>query len=59
MEELRTYTLKEVEQILGVTQRTLYNYIKAGQLKAVKMGKYWRIPYKNLEEFINTGTENK
>ena len=58
MEELKIYTLKEVEKLLGVTQRTLYNYIKQGQLKAVKIGKYWRVPHKVLEDFINTGTDS-
>ena len=56
MEEIRTYTLEEVETILKVTRRTIYNYIKGGQLKAVKMGKYWRVPQKELEYFIEHGT---
>ena len=36
----RVYTLDEVADIMQVTKRTLYNYIKAGTLHAVKMGKY-------------------
>lgn len=59
MAEIRTYTLEEVEAILKVTRRTIYNYIKGGQLKAVKMGKYWRVPQKALEEFVEHGTESK
>lgn len=59
MAEIRTYTLEEVEGILKVTRRTIYNYIKGGQLKAVKMGKYWRVPQKALEDFIEHGTEVK
>ena len=43
MANLNTYTLEEVEDILKVTRRTIYNYIKNGDLKAVKMGKYWRV----------------
>ena len=38
MEEIKVYTLTEAVDILKVTRRTLYNYIKSGQLKAVKMG---------------------
>jgi len=56
VEELKTYTLHEVKEILKVTQRTLYNYIKDGQLKAVKMGRYWRVPYVELDRFIKEGT---
>lgn len=50
------YTLDEVAEIMKVTKRTLYNYIKAGTLHAVKMGKYWRVSAESLQEFISTGT---
>ena len=56
MEDLRLYTTEEVTDILKVTQRTLYNYIKAEQLKASKVGKYWRIKHVDLLDFINGGT---
>jgi len=52
------YTVKETKEILKVTQRTLYNYIKNGDLKAVKIGKYWRIRQSDLAEFIENGTSN-
>ena len=54
--ELKIYSLKEVEEILQVTQRTLYNYIKEGKLKATKIGKYWRVGHEDLKEFIEKGT---
>ena len=54
--EIRVYTTEEVAEILQVTKRTVYNYIKTGALKAVKIGKYWRISAENLEEFISTGS---
>lgn len=57
MEDIRVYTLKEVETILKVTQRTLYNYIKGGQLKAVKMGREWRVTEEALKAFLATGTD--
>lgn len=56
MADLRVYTLNEVADILKVTKRTLYNYIKAEQLPAVKMGKYWRITEENLQAFISKDT---
>lgn len=56
MLDIRVYTLDEVADILKVTKRTLYNYIKAGTLKAVKVGKYWRVSEDNLQEFILKGT---
>lgn len=59
MEELKVYSLKEVEKILKVTQRTLYTYIQNGQLKATKIGKYWRVKHADMAEFIDKGTTAK
>ena len=55
MEEMKLYTLREVEQILKVTQRTLYTYIQNGQLKATKIGKYWRVKHADLMDFVDNG----
>ena len=49
----------DVLNILKVTRRTIYNYIKNGDLKAVKMGKYWRVSEANLQDFIEHGTNKK
>lgn len=56
MTDIKVYTLDEVADILKVTKRTLYTYVKEGKLPAVKMGKYWRVPQDALEAFISTGT---
>ena len=56
MAEIKVYTLDEVADILKVTKRTLYNYVKAGKLPAVKIGKYWRVSEESLQAFISTGT---
>jgi len=56
MPDFILYTLEEIKEILKVTRRTLYNYIKSGNLKAVKIGKYWRIKQSDLEEFLENGT---
>ena len=57
MADLKVYTPDEVRELLHVTLRTVYNYIREGKLKAVKIGKYWRITQKNLEDFLSKGTE--
>ena len=56
MADIRVYTLDEVADIMTVTKRTLYNYITAGTLHAVKMGKYWRVSEESLQAFISNGT---
>ena len=56
MADIKVFTLDEVADILKVTKRTLYNYVKAGKLPAVKIGKYWRVSEESLRAFISTGT---
>lgn len=57
MAEVKFYKLEEVEQILQLTRRTLYNYIKSGKLKAVKVGRDWRASAKAIQELSENGTE--
>lgn len=57
MGELKVYTIEEVVALLHVTRRSIYSYIKDGKLKAVKIGKYWRVTQENLEAFLSTGTK--
>jgi len=56
MTGFKLYTIDEIAEILKVTQRTIYNYIKSGSLKAIKIGKYWRIKHSDLEQFLEKGT---
>ncbi|MBQ2350501.1 MAG: helix-turn-helix domain-containing protein [Cytophagales bacterium] len=57
MEDVKVYTTEETLKILKVTQRTLYRYIKAGQIKAIKLGREYRITEEALKAFLETGTE--
>lgn len=51
--EIRLYGLQEIADALNVTRRTLYNYLKQGKLKAVKIGGEWRVTEDNLMSFLN------
>ena len=53
MPEIKMYTLDEVAEILKVSKRTLYNYLKAGTLPAVKMGKSGRVTEQSLQSCIS------
>lgn len=53
LEELKVYSLTEIEPILGVTHRTLLTYIKDRRLKGVKIGGKWKVSGENLRKFIN------
>lgn len=47
------YTIKEVQALLKVTQRTVYRYIESGKLKANKTPSgQWRVPQQSVLEFL-------
>lgn len=55
--DIKVYTVKKIKEILHVSQRTIYNYITQGQLKAVKLGREWRVTEAALSDFLNRGTD--
>ena len=48
----------EVARILRVTVRTVERYCAQGKLRAVKVGRLWRIPRSSLEAFLRTEEKN-
>jgi excisionase family DNA binding protein len=46
------YTVDEVAVRFKVTRQTVYNWIKAGQLAAIKVGRSVRIEASALDRFI-------
>lgn len=53
MDQKDFYTAKELADKLRVNVMTIYRYIKAGKLKAYKIGKEFRIDKKEFESFLN------
>jgi excisionase family DNA binding protein len=56
------YTVNEVAKILKVKPNAVLNYIKAGKLKALKVGgtskaHHWRITAEALAEFTGVNTK--
>lgn len=47
------YRVEEVAQNLQVHWQTVLNYIKKGDLQALKLGKGYRIAESDLKNFIN------
>ena len=48
------YTLQEVAQKLRISNMTIYRYIKAKKLKALKLEREWRVGSSDLEDFLQT-----
>lgn len=50
--EAKFYSLQEVAEIVQVSRRSMYNYLKDGRLKANKVGGRWLISEEQLKNFI-------
>jgi excisionase family DNA binding protein len=58
MEKL--YTVKEVANILRITEGTVRNWIRLGDIQAIKIsGILIRIPEEELERLLNTSTKKR
>lgn len=49
---LKLYNLDELSKILKVNKVTLRGYIEQGRLKAVKVGRSYRVTEEDLREFL-------
>lgn len=52
-------SVSEVAEQLQVHWQSVLNYIKRGELEAVKLGRGYRISEKAIEEFIKKRTTNR
>jgi|GEM_PF-1691598 len=52
-EDITHYTVLEVAAYLRVTGRTIYNYIKKGKLRGIKIANKWRFSKKHIDDFLN------
>jgi len=50
------YNLKDLAEGIGITIFTFRNWIKAGRLKASRVGKAYLISGRDLKAFLSTGT---
>ncbi|PIR89603.1 MAG: hypothetical protein COU07_01765 [Candidatus Harrisonbacteria bacterium CG10_big_fil_rev_8_21_14_0_10_40_38] len=50
----KIYTLKDLEGILHVDERTLFRYLEKGVLKGSKVGK-WRFTQEDIDNFLKRG----
>jgi len=53
MEKKMIYSPEEIAEQLSVSTRTIYAWIKKGELKAFKAGRLWRIKREEVEKFLD------
>lgn len=51
------YTAEQAAELLQVSRRTVYELLRTGELRSVKIGKLRRIPLRALEAFLEQGQE--
>lgn len=44
--------IKQVQQILGISERTVFRYIKSGELKGFKAGRAWKFEPADIDAFV-------
>lgn len=45
-------TIKDVQDILGISERTAFRLIKSNNLKGFKIGREWRFEESDIEDYI-------
>lgn len=56
--DIQLLKVKDIADTLGLCNKTVLNYIRAGRLKAQKIGKNYYITKDRFKEFVE-GTETK
>lgn len=56
-------TPSQIAKQLQITERTVYRWLDAGEIRGVKLGRVWRIKEVDFEQFLkqreNTGTDKE
>ncbi|MBP6949150.1 MAG: helix-turn-helix domain-containing protein [Candidatus Pacebacteria bacterium] len=58
-QEKEFYKAEDLAEKLDVNIMTIYRYIKAGRLKAYKIGKEFRVEKSEFESFLKKASTNK
>jgi len=51
---MELYSPAQVAEILGVTRRSVYRYVKEGRLPAIRFVSQIRVKESDLERFVST-----
>lgn len=57
-EDKRTYTVSEIQDILGISRPTAYNIIGSGVFKSVRVGRRIRVSKKSFDEWLDKQDES-
>jgi len=57
LEGITLYTVKDIEELLGVGNSTVRRYIGEGRLTGTKMARRWYIPAQNLLDYFRQSSQ--
>jgi len=52
----RLYTTEQVAKLLQIHPLTVLKYINSGKLRAIKLGRVYRVTETSLQKFLDDGT---
>lgn len=55
----KLYSVEDIAQMVGMTSRTIRNYLKDSKLKGVKVGGQWRFTQADIDALFNSETAVK
>lgn len=56
LDDLRLYTIGDVEQRLQLSRAKVYDLIRTRQLRSITIGRSRRIPHQALTDYLHTRT---
>lgn len=56
--EKRCYTVKELQEILGISRPTVYELLKKNEFRWIQIGTKYRISKKSFDEWLDQKSEN-
>ena len=51
----KVLNVKDLAEVLSVSQNTAYNLVRSGQVHSVRIGRAYRIPREAVYEFLRKG----
>ncbi len=52
----KLHTVQEAAELLSIAPKTLLDWLRAGKVRGVKLGRSWRVPESAIEELAQKGT---
>jgi len=59
LEEKKLLRPEEVAEQLQVSERTIRRWLRAGELRGIRVGRLWRIRRKDLAAFLDKGDTDR